>query len=45
MKIIRAMQEDYPSIIRGMVGYHLVGIGKVVLTGIAGISKFGNLLN
>ena len=24
-----------------MVGYHLVGIGKVVLTGIAGISKFG----
>lgn len=41
VKIIRAMQEDYPSIIRGMVGYHLVGIGKVVLTGIAGISKFG----
>lgn len=39
IKIIRAMQEDYPSIIRGMVGYRFVDIGKVVLTGIAGISK------
>ena len=40
VKIVRAMQEDYPSIIRGMVGYRFVGIGKVVLTGIAGISRF-----
>ena len=40
VKIVRAMQEDYPSIIRGMVGYRFVGIGKVVLSGIAGIGKF-----
>ena len=40
VKIVRAMQEDYPSIIRGMVGYRFVGIGKVVLTGIAGIGRF-----
>lgn len=40
VKIVRAMQEDYPSIIRGMVGYRFVGIGKVVLTGNAGISRF-----
>ena len=40
VKIVRAMQEDYPSIIRGMVGYRFVGIGKVALTGIAGISRF-----
>lgn len=40
VKIVRAMQEDYPSIIRGMVGYRFVGIRKVVLTGIAGISRF-----
>jgi len=42
VKIVRAMQEDYPSIIRGLVGYRFVGIGKVVLTGIAGISRFSN---
>lgn len=40
VKIVRAMREDYPSIIRGMVGYRFVGIGKVVLTGIAGINRF-----
>lgn len=40
VKIIRAMQEDYPSIIRGMVGYRFAGIGKVALTGIAGIGRF-----
>lgn len=40
VKIVRAMQEDYPSIIRGMVGYRFVSIGKVVMTGIAGISRF-----
>ena len=40
VKIVRAMQEDYPSIIRGMVGYRFVGFGKVVLTGIAGIGRF-----
>lgn len=40
VKIVRVMQEDYPSIIRGMVGYRFVGIGKVVLTGIAGINNF-----
>lgn len=40
VKIVRAMQEDYPAIIRGMVGYRFVGIGKVALTGIAGISSF-----
>lgn len=39
VKIICAMQEDYPSIIRGMVGYRFASIGKVVLTGIAGIDK------
>lgn len=38
-KIICAMQEDYPAIIRGMVGYRFVCIGKVVLTGISGISR------
>lgn len=40
VKIVRAMQEDYPSIIRGMVGYRFVAIGKVALTGIAGIGRF-----
>ncbi|MGN1216411.1 MAG: hypothetical protein ACI4TD_00375 [Phocaeicola sp.] len=40
VKIICAMQEDYPSIVRGMVGYRFVGIGKVVLTGIAGLGRF-----
>lgn len=40
VKIVRAMREDYPSIIRGMVGYRFFGIGKVVLTGIAGINRF-----
>lgn len=39
-EIVRAMQEDYPSIIRGMVGYRFVDIGKVVLTGIAEIGRF-----
>ncbi len=40
VKIVRALQEDYPSIIRGMVGYRFVNIGKVILTGIAGIERF-----
>lgn len=40
VKIICAMQEDYPSIVRGMVGYRFVGVGKVVLTGIAGLDRF-----
>lgn len=38
--IICAMQEDYPSIIRGMVGYRFSGVGKVVLSGTAGMNKF-----
>lgn len=40
VKIICAMQEDYPSIIRGMVGCRFAGVGKVLLTGIAGLSRF-----
>lgn len=40
VKIICAMQEDYPSIVRGMVGYRFVDVGKVVLTGIAGFDRF-----
>lgn len=40
VKIVCAMQEDYPAIIRGMVGYRFVGIGKIVMTGIAEISRF-----
>ncbi len=39
VKIICAMQEDYPSIIRGMVGYRFVCVGKVVLTSVSGISR------
>lgn len=37
--IIRFLQEDYPSIIRGMVGYHFSGVGKVVLTGRVGLDR------
>lgn len=39
VKIICSMQEDYPSIIRGMVGYRFSSVGKVALTGIAGLGK------
>lgn len=40
VKIICTVQEDYPSIVRGMVGYRFIGVGKVVLTGIAGLGRF-----
>ena len=39
LHIVRAMQDDYPSIIRGMVGYSFVDLGKVVLTSISGIDS------
>lgn len=39
VKIVRALQEDYPSIIRGMVGYRFVDIGKVVLASIVRIDR------
>lgn len=39
VKIVRALQEDYPSIIRGIVDYRFVGIGKIVLASIVGIGK------
>lgn len=39
VKIICSMQEDYPSIIRGMVDYRFSSVGKVALTGIAGLGK------
>lgn len=39
VKIICSMQEDYPSIIRGMVGYRFSSVGKVALTGMAGLGR------
>lgn len=42
VKIICSMQEDYPSIIRGMVGYRFPSIGKVALTGVAGLDTLSN---
>ena len=48
VKIICFMQEDYPSIIRGMVGYRFSSVGKIVLTGMAGfggLSKAAELNN
>ena len=39
VKIICFMQEDYPSIIRGMVGYRFSSVGKVVLTSMAGFGR------
>lgn len=40
VKIICFMQEDYPSVIRGMVGYRFSKIEKVVLSDITGLEKF-----
>lgn len=40
VKIISAMQEDYPAIIRGMLGYHFTGIRKVVFASVAGLNRF-----
>ncbi|MFQ7311023.1 MULTISPECIES: hypothetical protein [Clostridia] len=37
--IIEFLQEDYPAIIRGMVGYYFAGVGKVIFTGRAGIDR------
>lgn len=39
VRIFRALQEDYPSIIRGMVDYRFVGIGKTVLASVFGIGR------
>lgn len=37
--IIEFLQEDYPAIIRGMVGYRFSGVGKVILTGKASLDR------
>ena len=39
-QIISFLQEDYPAIIRGMVGYRFDGVGKVILSGQAGVDSF-----
>lgn len=39
-QIISFLQEDYPAIIRGMVGYRFDGVGKVILSGQAGLDRF-----
>ena len=38
-QIIKLLMENYPSIIRGMVGYHFGSVSKVVFCGQAGIDK------
>ncbi|MBO5197743.1 MAG: hypothetical protein J6B85_04390, partial [Lachnospiraceae bacterium] len=40
LQIISFLHEDYPAIIRGMVGYRFAGVGKVILSGRAGIERF-----
>ncbi len=37
--IIEFLQEDYPAIIRGMVGYYFARVGKVIFTGRAGVDR------
>lgn len=39
INIINFLQEDYPAIIRGMVGYRFADVGKVILSGRTGIEK------
>lgn len=38
--IISFLHEDYPAIIHGMVGYRFAGVGKVILSGRAGLDRF-----
>lgn len=40
LQIITLLYEDYPAIIRGMVGYRLREIDKVILYGRAGLNRF-----
>ncbi len=40
--IIGFLQEDYPAILRGMVGYRFAGVGKVILSGRASFDRLGN---
>lgn len=40
--IIGFLQEDYPAILRGMVGYRFTGVGKVILSGRASFDRLSN---
>ena len=44
VKIIEFLLEDYPAIVRGMVGYRFAGVGKVILSGRAGLDRLSKAI-